>query len=147
MPSSVLCAAVNINIIICNSIFWTLSSVCILLHFGSWIFFRLQVKRSPGLRLAEPGGPTARVFVLPFSSEDGRRSSFRNIILLKYRRWIMSKKMLLQIITHHHQNPLDIINFITLYSARHGKRLRSWKPLNVEMYAHGGFGLDSSGSR
>jgi hypothetical protein len=40
-----------------------------LLRFGSWFFFRLQVKRkdsSPGLRLAQPEGPTARVFVLPF---------------------------------------------------------------------------------
>jgi hypothetical protein len=35
---------------------------------------------------AQPGGPTARFAVLPFLPEDGRRSSFRNIILLKYRR-------------------------------------------------------------
>jgi hypothetical protein len=42
-----------------------------LLRFGSWIFFRLQVKwkdriSGPGLRLAQPGGPTARGSVLPF---------------------------------------------------------------------------------
>jgi hypothetical protein len=58
------------------AIFCTLSIVHILiklLHFGSWIFFRLQVKRGrtetlvvgPGLRLAQPGGPTTRVSVLP----------------------------------------------------------------------------------
>jgi hypothetical protein len=47
----------------------------------------------PGLRLAQPGGPTLKVSVLPFLTEDGRRSSFRNVdILLKYRRWTMSKK-------------------------------------------------------
>jgi hypothetical protein len=50
--------------------FWTMSIVHVsikLLHFGSWIFFRLQVKRKdknpicwtcPGLRLAQSGGPT-----------------------------------------------------------------------------------------
>jgi hypothetical protein len=44
------------------------------------------------IELAQPGGPTARVFVLPFLPEDGRRSSFRNVvILLKYRRWTKSK--------------------------------------------------------
>jgi hypothetical protein len=69
-------------------------------HFGSWIFFRLQVKRKdlPGLRLAQPGGPTDRVFVLPFLPEDGRISSFRNVILFKYRRWTKPKKPLSQII-------------------------------------------------
>jgi hypothetical protein len=52
----------------------------------------------PGLRLAQPGGPTARVSVLPFLPEDGRRSSFRNVvILLRYRRWTKSKKPLLHI--------------------------------------------------
>jgi hypothetical protein len=63
---------------------------------GSRIFFRIQVKKW----LAQPGGPTARVFVLPFFlPEDGRRSSFRNVvILLKYRRWTESKEPLLQII-------------------------------------------------
>jgi hypothetical protein len=41
-----------------------------------------------GLRPAQPGGPTARVSVLPILPEDGRRSSFRNeVILLNYRRW------------------------------------------------------------
>jgi hypothetical protein len=50
------------------------------------------------MRLAQPGGPTARVPVLPFLPEDGRRSSFRNVvILLKYRRWTKSKKQLLRI--------------------------------------------------
>jgi hypothetical protein len=38
-----------------------------------------------------------RVPVLPFLPEDGRRSSFRNVvILLKYRRWAKSKKTVLQ---------------------------------------------------
>jgi hypothetical protein len=59
--------------------FWTLSIVYILiklLRFGSWIFFRLEVKKGrtetvavgpgSGLRLAQPGGPAARVYVLPF---------------------------------------------------------------------------------
>jgi hypothetical protein len=51
-----------------------------------------------GLRLAQPGGPIARVSVLPFLPEDGRRSSFRKVvILLKYRRWKKSKKPRLQI--------------------------------------------------
>jgi hypothetical protein len=46
----------------------------------------------PGLRLAQPGGPTSRVSALPFLPEDGRRSSFRNVvILLKYRRLTKSK--------------------------------------------------------
>jgi hypothetical protein len=57
----------------------------------------------------QPEGPTARVSVLPFLPEDGRRSSFQNVILLKYRRWTKSKKPLLQIITHHCQNPSDFI--------------------------------------
>jgi hypothetical protein len=60
------------DFLICKSGFWTLSIVCISikLRFGSWIFFRLQVKRKdrnpswPGLRLAQPGGPTARISVL-----------------------------------------------------------------------------------
>jgi hypothetical protein len=45
-------------------------------RFGSWIFFRLQVKRGmtetlavgppgPGLRLAQPGGPTIKVSCPP----------------------------------------------------------------------------------
>jgi hypothetical protein len=38
-------------------------------------------KLGPGLRLAQPGGPTAWVSVLPFLSKDGRRSSFRNVVL------------------------------------------------------------------
>jgi hypothetical protein len=60
-------------------------------------------------RLVQPGGPTARVSALPFLPEDIRRSSFRNVvILLKYRRWTKSKKQLLQIITHHRQNLLDV---------------------------------------
>jgi hypothetical protein len=64
------------------------------------------------LRLAQPGGQTARISVLSFLPEDGRSSSFRNVvILLKYRRWTNSKKTILQIITHHRQNPSD---FITL---------------------------------
>jgi hypothetical protein len=37
-------------------------------------------------------GPTARVSILTFLPEDERRSSFWNVILLKYRRWTMSKK-------------------------------------------------------
>jgi hypothetical protein len=46
--------------------------ISIKLRFGSWIFLRLQVKKegqkplAVDLRLAQPGGPTARVFVLPF---------------------------------------------------------------------------------
>jgi hypothetical protein len=66
-----------------KAVFWTLSIVHIsikLQRFGSWIFFRLQVKRKDrnpscwapwlssdleGLRLAQPGGPTARDSVLP----------------------------------------------------------------------------------
>jgi hypothetical protein len=48
-----------------------------------------------GLRLAQPGGPTARVSILPFLPEDRRRSSFRNIVtLLKYRQWTKSRKPL-----------------------------------------------------
>jgi hypothetical protein len=67
-------------------------------------------KGRTGLRLAQPGSPTARVSVHPFLPEDGRRSSFQNVVILfKYRRWTKSKKLLLQIITHHHQNPLDYI--------------------------------------
>jgi hypothetical protein len=38
------------------------------------------------------------------------------------------------------------INFTTLYSVMHKGGLRSWKTLTVEMCAHGGSGLDSSGS-
>jgi hypothetical protein len=39
-----------------------------------------------GLRLAQPGDATARVSVINFLPEDGRRSSFQNVaILLKYR--------------------------------------------------------------
>jgi hypothetical protein len=71
----------------------------------------VELASGPGLRLAQPGGPTARVSVLPILPEDGRRSSFRNIVILlkKKRRWTKSKKPLLQIITHHSQNPLDFI--------------------------------------
>jgi hypothetical protein len=68
-----------------------------------------------GLRLAQPGGPTARVSALPFLPEDRRRSSFWNIvILLKYRRWTKTKKPLLQSIMHHHQKPSDFI-YIYIY--------------------------------
>jgi hypothetical protein len=58
------------------------------------MFWKLDLLPSsgPGLRLAQPGGPTARVSVLSFLPEDGRRSSFRNVILLKYRQWTKSKK-------------------------------------------------------
>jgi hypothetical protein len=60
-----------------------------ILEAGSSSVFR----SCPGLRLAEPGGWTTRVSVLSFLPEDGRRSSFRNVvILLKYRRWTKSKK-------------------------------------------------------
>jgi hypothetical protein len=81
-----------------KAVFWALSIVyiSIKLRCGSWILFRLQIEEEgtlavgppasdlrPGLRLAQPGGPTARVSVLPILLEDGRRSSFRNVILLK----------------------------------------------------------------
>jgi hypothetical protein len=70
--------------------------------------------RPPGLRLAQSGGPTARVSVLPFLPEDIRRSSFRNVvILLKYRRRIKSKNPVLQIIQHHRQNPSDLSRYFS----------------------------------
>jgi hypothetical protein len=61
-------------------------------HFGSWIFFRLQVKKGktktlpvwPLVELASDQGH--------FLPEDGKRSSSRNVILLKYRQWTKSKK-------------------------------------------------------
>jgi hypothetical protein len=54
-----------------------------------------------GIKLAQPEGPAARVSVPHFLPEDGRRCSFRNVvILLKYRRWTKPKKTLLQIIRH-----------------------------------------------
>jgi hypothetical protein len=72
----------------------------------------LAVYLGSGLRLAQPGGTTARGSVLPFLPEDRRRSSFRSVvILLKYRWWTKSKKQLLQITTHHRQNPLDLIQY------------------------------------
>jgi hypothetical protein len=46
--------------------FWTLSIVCILiklLRFGS--LSSSVFRPRPGLRLADPGGPTARVSVIP----------------------------------------------------------------------------------
>jgi hypothetical protein len=60
----------------------------------------------PGLRLAHPGGPTAMVSVLPFLPEDIERSSFWNVvILLKYRWWTKSKKKpLLQICYRVHKS-------------------------------------------
>jgi hypothetical protein len=108
-------------------LFWTLSIVHILiklLRFGSWIFFRLRVKRgrTETLAVGLPGWASLNKITTfrkldqleflfsPFLPEDWRRSSFRNVvILLRYRRWTMSKKALLQIITHHRQNPLDFI--------------------------------------
>jgi hypothetical protein len=101
----------------CKSGFLDLSIVYILievLRFGSWIFFRLQVKRkdrNPSWSEASSTrGPNNYGFCPSFLPEDGRRSSFRNVvILLKYRRWTKSKKQLLQIIMHHRQNPLDLI--------------------------------------
>jgi hypothetical protein len=64
---------------------------------------------SPGLRLAQPGDSTARVSglsVLQF---------FLNFkFLSEYRRWTKSKKQLLQIITHHRQNPLDFTDALYL---------------------------------
>jgi hypothetical protein len=46
----------------------------------------------PDVRPPQPGGPKARVSVLPFWSED-RKSGFQNVvILLKYRQWTKSKK-------------------------------------------------------
>jgi hypothetical protein len=55
----------------------------------SWWLNRISIqcwpstlRPGPGLRLAEPGGPTAMVSVLPFLPEDGRRSSFRNVVIL-----------------------------------------------------------------
>jgi hypothetical protein len=59
------------------------------LYFNKITTFR-KLDRSEA---SSPGGPKARVSVLPFLPEDGRRSSFRNyVILLKYRRWTESKK-------------------------------------------------------
>jgi hypothetical protein len=78
-------------IIICKIVFLSLSIVHIsikLLRFG-----RSDLDPGPDLRLAQPGGPTAKVSVLPFLPEDGRRSSFRNVVtLLKYRPWTKLKK-------------------------------------------------------
>jgi hypothetical protein len=52
------------------------------------------------LRVAQPGGPTARVSVLPTLPEDGRRSSFRNVVIvLKYRRWTVSKNTLSRVLS------------------------------------------------
>jgi hypothetical protein len=94
-------------VIICNSILLGIVRVYILiklLRFGSWIFLRLQVKRgrteTPGwasLRPANQGAQQLGFLSSPFLPEDGRWSSFRNVvILLKYRRWTMPKKTLLQ---------------------------------------------------
>jgi hypothetical protein len=92
--------------LICRIFFFflTLSIVYISIKLQRWASLRL----GPGLRLAQPGVPTARISVLSILPEDGRRSSFRNVvILLKYRRWTKSKKPLLHIITRHRQNSLD----------------------------------------
>jgi hypothetical protein len=70
-------------------------------HFGRWIFFRLQVKRKwiETLLVGAPGSArlmavrqlsqtAQQIGLLSFSflPEDERRSSFRNVILLKYKR-------------------------------------------------------------
>jgi hypothetical protein len=67
----------------------------------------ISFEPGPGLRLAQPGAPTDRVSVLPILPEDGRRSSFRNVILLKYGRWTKSKKTLLQSIKRTWRWPHD----------------------------------------
>jgi hypothetical protein len=46
--------------------------------FGSWIFFRLQVKR----KNRNPTGAQQLGFLFSFLSEDGGRSVFRNIVIL-----------------------------------------------------------------
>jgi hypothetical protein len=67
-------------------------------------------KGSSRSEAASTTGSNSWDFVLPFLPEDGRISSFRNVvILLKYRRWAKSKKPLLQVMTHHRQNPLNFI--------------------------------------
>jgi hypothetical protein len=89
-----------------KAVFWTLSIVDILiklLRFGSWIVVRRQLKRKGtnpsgrALWLSSPEtccpGPSCPSFL----HENGRRSSFRNvIILLKFRRRTKSKKPLLK---------------------------------------------------
>jgi hypothetical protein len=83
----------------CHNLSVTAMSLFMKISFNSHLFDRVLVeicKIYPGLRLAQPGGPTARVSVLPFLPEDGRRSSFRNVILLKYRQLTKSKKTILQ---------------------------------------------------
>lgn len=53
-----------------------------------------QKGKDPGLRLARPDSPRARVFVLFLLHEDIRRPAFQNaVILLKCGRWAMSKKL------------------------------------------------------
>jgi hypothetical protein len=74
------------------AVFWTMSIVYILIklqRFGSWIFFHLLVKRGRTETLAV--GPPGWASLRP-----GRW-------------WTMSIKPLLQIVTHHRQNPLDFI--------------------------------------
>jgi hypothetical protein len=52
--------------------------ISIKLRFGTWIFFRLQVKRSRS-EDSSTRGPNSQDFC-PFLLEDGRRSSFRNVV-------------------------------------------------------------------
>jgi hypothetical protein len=81
----------------CPSIYFHcyLPQTTVVRHFLLWA---LLCWSCPDLRLAQPGGPTTRISVLSFFPEDGRRSSFRNVILFKFRRWTKSKKTILQIL-------------------------------------------------
>jgi hypothetical protein len=120
-------------------VFWTLSIVQMKYkniksrHFGSWFLFRLQVK---GGETPTQMGPLDRAnlshwtldnrpviaiisvkkdpsgYVSPFPSpEDGRRTSFRNVVILYFYissgRWTKSRRQLVLNVIHHRQNLLE----------------------------------------
>jgi hypothetical protein len=80
-------------------IFWTCPSSIFEWNYNVWTWSEASSTR----------GANSWDFCHFFLPEDGRWSSFWNIISLTYRWWTKYKKKI-QIITHHCQNPSDFIH-------------------------------------
>jgi hypothetical protein len=86
-------------------------------RFGNWICFRLQVRReTPALfgpleRFSDWNSLSLRLS--PPSPEDGKRSSFRNVVFSSFSDYRTVDKVqnpVILCVTYHHQNPLESKN-------------------------------------
>jgi hypothetical protein len=83
----------------------------------SILLWALLCYSCPGLRLAQPGGPTGRVsvlFLFFFTRRWKQNPASEMWFYLWFRQWTKSKKTILQNIMHHCQKPSDFVYDISV---------------------------------